>query len=47
MAPSTDIADYHTFVHDEAGSGHTDIQEHEDQFWVLHSTGTVAARYNT
>ncbi len=46
-ATSTDIADYNTFVQTAAASGHTDIQSFSENFKVLASTASVAARDNT
>ena len=46
-ATSSDIADYNTFVQEEAAAGHTNIRPYSDQFRVVGSTAAVDARDNT
>ena len=46
-ATAKDIADYNTFVQDEAGAGHSAIRPHRAHFRVLGSTERVDARTNT
>ena len=46
-ATDTDIADYNTYVQQQAAAGHTDIQEFSSWFRVLGSTEDVDARDNT
>ena len=46
-ATSSDIADYNTFVQEQAAAGHMDIQAYSSQFRVVGSTAAVDARDNT
>ena len=47
VATDTDIADYNTYVQQQAAAGHTDIQDFSSWFRVLGSTEDVDARDNT
>ena len=46
-ATSTNIADYNTRVQNRAAAGHSDIQDHSDDFRVVGCTADVDARDNT
>ena len=46
-ATSSDIADYNTFVQEQAATGHMAIRPYSDQFRVVGSTRAVDARDNT
>ena len=46
-ASSSNIAHYNTFVQDRAAAGHSDIQDHSDDFRVVGCTAAVDARDNT
>ena len=44
---SSDIADYNTFVQEQAAAGHTDIQTYNNRFTAVGCTEAVDARDNT
>ena len=44
---SSDIADYNTFVQEQAAAGHTDIQTYSNRFTAVGCTEAVDARDNT
>ncbi len=46
-ATPTDIANYNSFVQNEAANGHAAIRPYKDQFRMVGSTATVDARDNT